>query len=329
MIGAEADMPEAAAAGDECPQAAHALRLGQWPSSRRPEALPVVWRDEHYAVVYKPAGMPVHRTPSIDVQPSEVALQVLRGQLGCHVYPVHRLDRPTAGLVLFALASHAVEPVARLFRAERVRKRYLAVIRGWIPTELFLQTPLIDIDGDSNPHGAPGWRDGIEAPRPAARGVAGPGTGAGAARAIPRIPRPARTRVRPLATVEVPHAVGRYPSARYALVEVRPLTGRRHQVRRHLQRDFHPILGDTTYGDGRHNRFLREHYATQRLLLCGVGLAFTHPYTQQALDIHCAPDAELLRILVALGWSAQVRELIEAQAPPRCDDFAPARLAQG
>jgi len=272
-----------------------------------PAGLPILWRDEHYVVVYKPSGMLVHRT-AIDGHTAPIALQVLRRQLGHHVYPVHRLDRPTAGLLLFATDSRDVEPLARLFRVGQVHKQYLAIVRGRVRSELVLDSPLADPSDDYLRHPARGSGKTRDRSR-IADGNAGnppaPGNGL----------REAHGLARPLADVELPFPVGRYVSARYSLLEVLPTTGRRHQIRRHLKRAMHPLIGDTTYGDGRHNLFFRERFAGLRLMLCAIGMSFTHPYTTTEVRLRCAPDADFLRIMTALGWQAPVRGLIAGQAP--------------
>jgi len=255
------------------------------PPARRRD-LPILWRDQDFVVVYKPAGLLVHRTP-IDRGATEFALQILRGQLGCHVFPLHRLDRPTAGLLMFATRARAVAPMARLFRAEEVHKRYLGIARGHCEGEMRLDGPLEDVEDDYVERG-PARHEG---------------------------PREALTQVCTLAHAEVEQAVGPYRRARYALLSITPHSGRRHQIRRHLKRASHPLIGDTSYGDGRHNRFFRDGLGSSRLMLCAVELAFTHPRTREAVHIVTAPDADFLRVMVALGWQAQARALLLSGPP--------------
>jgi Pseudouridylate synthases, 23S RNA-specific len=130
---------------------------------------------------------------------------------------------------------------------------------------------------------------------------------------IRRPPRPgqrgaraALTRYRRLATVELPVAVTRYPTSRYALVEARPHSGRRHQIRRHLVHIRHPVIGDTSHGEGRHNRFFREHFGVRRLLLHAWRLTFTHPLTGQCLQLEAPPDAQWVKLLDDLGWAGAI-----------------------
>jgi tRNA pseudouridine65 synthase len=198
--------------------------------------------DEQLVAVDKPAGLLVHRTRLSDEQ--DALLQRLRRRLGRRVYAVHRLDRPTSGVLLFALTRAAARHLSREFEARRAVKRYLAVVRGWPDAEGRIDYPLAD----------------EEASAPALR-----------------LPRAAVTDYQRLETVELPVAVGRYPTSRYALVRVTPHTGRRHQIRRHLAHIRHPLIGDTTHGEGRHNRLFRASYGLHRLLLHAHELEIGHP----------------------------------------------------
>jgi tRNA pseudouridine65 synthase len=236
------------------------------------EALPVLYQDEQLVVINKPAGLLVHRSP-IDRHETRFAVQILRDQLGRHVYPVHRLDKGTSGALVFALDRDIARGLALQFAGREVSKSYIAVVRGWPDPEGEIDYPL------------PAVADDMLGPQP---GVA----------------RAAVTRFRTIATVELPVRVDRYPTSRYALVQLEPLTGRRHQLRRHLAHARHPIVGDSTYGKGRHNRLFTERFGSQRLLLACTGLAFVHPRTGVRLAID-APLAEaFVTLLTALGWPA-------------------------
>lgn len=235
----------------------------------------LLYRDDDYVVVHKPAGLLVHRSP-IDRRETRFALQLVRDLVGRHVYPVHRLDKPTSGILAFGLSSAAARRLAEAFAAGQVAKTYLAVVRGVVPAEGLIDHSLVeelDRYGDL---------------------LAEPDKG----------PQPAVTAFRRLAAVELPFAVGRYPSSRYSLVEARPQTGRRHQLRRHFKHLLHPIIGDTKYGEGRHNRFFREEFGCQRLLLAAVELAFVQPFSGEPLRIGAPPEADFAEVLGRLGWNA-------------------------
>jgi tRNA pseudouridine65 synthase len=226
--------------------------------------LPLLYQDADYVAVHKPPGLLVHR--SWISQDEAFLLQRLRDQIGQRVYPVHRLDRATSGVIFFGLSSGAARRLQKVFESGRATKTYRAVVRGW------LQAPvLVDHDLDDRESG--------------------------------KAPRPARTRLMPLASVEIDAAVDRYPTARYSLVEAEPLTGRRHQIRRHLKHVDHPIVGDTTWGKGTHNRFFRERFDVHRLLLVSWETRFPHPLSGNPTRVHAARDPEWDRLMVALGWA--------------------------
>lgn len=242
--------------------------------------LPILYQDKHLVVVYKPAGMLVHRSFRAP-QETEFLLQRLRDQLGQRVYPVHRLDRPTAGLLVFALDADSARRLTESFTERGVQKSYLAIVRGHVQAAGEIDYPLQE------------QLDDYDDPRTQ----------------LDKDPQPARTSYVPLAQVTLPIAIGRYPEARYSLLRLHPHTGRQHQLRRHLKHIFHPIVGDTSYGEGRHNRLFREHFAWQRLALASLGLGFYHPYSGEWVDVQSAPDAELLMLLDKLGWSFAVTDL--------------------
>lgn len=213
----------------------------------------------------------MHRT-RLDDQAREFALQLLRDQLGRPVYPAHRLDRPTSGVLLFGLTPAAHTALAKQFEAGTVRKRYLAIVRGWAPERVRVDHPLDRLEDDVPPGG-----------------VAGPA-------------QPAVTELERLASAEIDVRVDRYPTSRYSLVALAPETGRRHQLRRHLSHLRHPILGDTTYGQGRHNRLFRERYGSHRLLLHALTVGFEHPDTGAPVSITAAPTADFMAVGTALGF---------------------------
>ncbi len=219
----------------------------------------------------KPSGLLVHRT-ALASDATAFAVQRLRNQLGRPVYPAHRLDRATSGVLLFALEPRVHARLAAAFESGAVRKRYLAIVRGWPPPALSIDHALSRLEEDAG---------------------SGPATA----------PRPAHTELSRLATVELPVRVDRYPSSRYALVALEPSTGRRHQLRRHLKHVGHPIIGDTTYGQGRHNRLFRDRYGCSRLLLHALALTLTHPLTGSPLTIHAPPPPDFAAVAAALGFS--------------------------
>jgi tRNA pseudouridine65 synthase len=232
------------------------------------EKLTILYRDEYLVAIDKPAGLLVH--PSwIDRHETRCAMMLLRDQIGQYVYPVHRLDKPTSGVLLFALSSEIARQVTELFTDKKVEKRYLAVVRGYTELSGCIDHPLQEkLDRISDRQ--------ARQDKPA---------------------QPAVTDYRRLATLELPVRVDRYPSSRYSLLEAKPLTGRKHQIRRHFKHLSHPIIGDSSYGKSNHNRLFAERFDCHRLLLAATGLALPHPVSGETLTLEAGLDATFSRIV--------------------------------
>lgn len=237
------------------------------------EQLPVIYRDQHLVAINKPSGLLVHRSP-IDKHETRFALQLLRDQIGQRVYPVHRLDKPTSGVLLFALSADIAREISLQFATRQVLKSYLAVLRGWCP-----QQGVIDHALQDKPDKIAD-RDRTQA-RPAKEAV---------------------THYRRLATVEIPYAVDRYPHSRYSLVTLQPEHGRKHQLRRHMKHLGYPIIGDAKHGKGVHNRFFEQQYSCGRLLLACTAMDITHPVSGDVLSLRADLDAAFHRVLAAFAW---------------------------
>lgn len=244
--------------------------------------LEILYIDDNLVAINKPAGLLVHRGER-DKPGTLMALQLLRDQLGRRVYPVHRLDRATSGVMIFALNSETASVMVDQWRERDVEKRYLAITRGFMPDEVHLDyamSPPID--------------------RFARRPKIKP-------------PQEAITDFRCLATVEIPIAIDKYPQSRYSLVEASPRTGRKHQIRRHLKHLNHPIIGDTRYGKGRHTQYFRDHFQSPRMLLHSWKLSFIHPYSKQSLTLVAGLDIVWCSLLERFDWlGALPRTLLSA-----------------
>jgi len=89
--------------------------------------LEILYQDEYLIAINKPSGLLVHKSP-IDKHETRFALQELRDQIGQYVYPVHRLDKPTSGVLLFALDREIAKSMSQYFRNNLVHKEYTAIV---------------------------------------------------------------------------------------------------------------------------------------------------------------------------------------------------------
>lgn len=223
--------------------------------------LEILYQDNYLVAINKPAGLLVHRS-MIDRHETQFAMQLTRDQIGQSVYLTHRLDKPTSGVLLFALDSETAKQMSEQFSSQQIQKHYLAFVRGYTPEQAVIDYALKEeLDKMTD---AKAKQD--------------------------KAAQSAVTHYKTLAQVELPFPVGRYPTSRYSLIECLPKTGRRHQIRRHMKHIFHPIVGDTTHGDGKHNQFFRQQFKIQRLLLHAKQLSFVHPHTQQTIDVFAGLD---------------------------------------
>jgi tRNA pseudouridine65 synthase len=210
-------------------------------------SLRILYQDESLVVVDKPAGFHVHPPEDTKHKIANAVncLYLLSHQMNQYLYPVHRLDRATSGVLIFALKADIASNLAKLFNDREIEKTYYAVIRGWVkPGVSKIDYPLKEITrgGES-------------------------------------VQKPSITHYEAIGWVELPINVGKFSTSRYSLVKVSPETGRMHQIRKHFAHLSHPLIGDTLYGDGPHNRIFREKFGVQQLYLKAFSLKLCHPAT--------------------------------------------------
>lgn len=235
--------------------------------------LTILYQDEYLVAVDKPPGLFVHRS-FMDKDEQFFALQLVRDQIGQYVYPLHRLDRPTSGVLLFALSEDVARKMGQAFTNKTIQKTYYALVRGHLLGAGKIDYPLkekLDKLGDKN----------VSRDKP---------------------PQEAQTAYQSLQQASLPIALGKYDSVRYSLVKLKPVTGRRHQIRRHLAHLRHPIIGDINYGDNKQNPFFIQHFCFKRLMLMAKKLEFIHPVTAENMSIEANFDAQWLSIFSALSW---------------------------
>ena len=225
--------------------------------------LDILYIDDYLAIVHKPAGWLVHRTP-LDKGETRFVLQALRDQLGRPVWPLHRLDKGTSGVLAFALDAQAARTMGLRFESgEGLHKTYRAIVRGWPVSEGLIDHALKRMPDDMRSE-----REEYQA---------------------------AQTRYRTLRRGELALSHGDFARTRWAEVELQPLTGRRHQLRRHMKHIAHPIIGDATHGKGPLNRAVAEHIGFNRLWLHALRLELRHPVHDAMLRVEAPlpPEWEL------------------------------------
>jgi len=233
--------------------------------------LDILFRDDDLVAINKPHGLLVHRSPiAADVE--EFALQILRDQLGRHVYPAHRLDRKTAGVLLFALNKDTEKLMQQQFYESLVNKKYLAIVRGYTPDEEEIDYPLRKENGTL---------------------------------------QEAFTRYKTLARTELEVPLGAHPTSRYSLIEANPETGRMHQLRKHFAHVFHPIIGDRTHGCNKQNKLFKDRWEMETMLLHASELSFNHPVTNLQVSIKAPLLDEFLRVMDIMGWKLSEPEFLE------------------
>ena len=250
---------------------ARGVSMNEADQNKQRMPIPILYEDDLLIAVAKPSGMFVHRSLA-DRSATEFVVQHVRDQIGHFVYPVHRLDRPTSGVLLLARNPEAAALYGNMFAERQIRKTYLALVRGHTEDSGTIDRPLISDKGRGKP-----------ATHPSA------------------VPQEAETGYRTLERFEAPFPSGKHPTSRCSLVEAQPKTGRYHQIRRHLAGISHPIIGDAEHGDTKLNRLYQQHVGVTRLMLAAVRVEFIHPVTGKLVVIEC-PLEESFAAVVNGKW---------------------------
>lgn len=226
-------------------------------------ALPWLHSDAHLLAVYKPAGLLVHRS-ALDRHAQTDVISLLRAQVAAPLWPVHRLDKGTSGVLVLARDVESARRLGAAFAMPgTVGKHYLALVRGWPPERGQIDQPL-------------------------ARDPELPSAG--------QALLAASTAWQVLARLNLPLASHPdHPDTRLALVQVQPLSGRRHQIRRHFKHLAHPLIGDATHGKGPLNRAIAAHIGHTRLWLHALQLRLPHPADGRMVTLRAEPGPEWQR----------------------------------
>jgi len=224
--------------------------------------LDILYQDEHLVAINKPHGLLVHRS-AIARDVEVFALQLLRDQIKHWVNPVHRIDRKTGGILLFALDKNVEVLMHQQFAENKVEKKYLAIVRGFTPDAEDIDYPLRKENGTL---------------------------------------QDAFTSYRTLRRVELAIPLGNHPSSRYSMVEAVPRTGRMHQLRKHFGHIFHPIIGDRPHGCNKQNKFFKENWEMTTMLLHASYQSFIHPVSKEKISIEAPLHSEFKRVMQIMGW---------------------------
>jgi len=224
--------------------------------------LSILHHDDYLIAINKPHDLLVHRS-SIAADVQEFALQLLRDQIGQPVYPAHRIDRKTGGVLLFALDKSTEVAMQKQFAANEVTKTYWAILRGHTPDSGEIDYALRKENGTL---------------------------------------QDAFTSYKTLLRAELPVPLGKHPTSRYSLVEAKPATGRMHQLRKHFAHIFHPIIGDRTHGCNKQNKLFTQTWEMNTMLLHAHTLEFKHPVSEQAVYIEAPVQPEFIRMMQLMGW---------------------------
>lgn len=219
----------------------------------------LVYQDQDLAILMKPSHVYVHPPEDRIARKTvgrKTCLHWLWDRHQIKGSPIHRLDFATEGLVLFGLNNCSSSELNKMMRAHLIHKEYDAIVRGWFVTE----------NGDITLPLEQGSTQELV---------------------------PAHTAYSTFKKIELPYSVNpQFPTSRYSWLHIELHTGRWHQIRRHMNRTAHPIIGDRTHGDSHHNRFFRDQLGINGLCLKAKRLRFTHPIENKIVDVH-APPTEL------------------------------------
>ncbi len=204
----------------------------------------ILHNSEDLIAINKPYGYFVHQS-SLDPYSNKIVLQRLRDQIGRKVFPIHRLDRKTTGVLLFALNHKTQIEISKKFMAKDVQKKYLAMVRGWTEDTDIVDYPLTNLEGKT---------------------------------------QEAMTKYTTLKRYEIPLSSGRYNTSRYSLLRLEPSTGRYHQLRKHLAHIRHPIIGDRPHGCNKQNKFFKTEFSYDQMMLHAEELSFCFSHNDYKLN---------------------------------------------
>jgi len=217
--------------------------------------LEILYQDEEIVAVNKPHGIAVHAS-KMHKYDTVFVLQTLRNQLNKKVYPAHRLDKKTSGILIFALTESMNSKLQKMFMNNEMHKIYQAIVRGYVNDNGTIDYSL------QNPAGKE---------------------------------QEAITHYEILQQYEINIASGKFPTSRYSLLKLQPQTGRYHQLRKHLAHFRHPIINDRPHGCNKQNKLWKTRFNHDTMLLHAKELNFIHPNTAKKISIKAPYSPEFIQ----------------------------------
>ena len=228
--------------------------------------LDIIFEDQFVICVNKPNNMLVHHAyHSRNVADETSLLQLIQAEKGIKVYPIHRLDRKTSGIILLAKETIHVSKFQELFTNNEIEKRYYGVVRGFSPESKTIDSPVKGRDAS--------------------------------------IHKDALTYLKTLEQIVLEIPVKPYDSSRYSLVELKPKTGRMHQLRVHTSKISHPLIGDIKYGDKNHDLMFEENFGWKNMFLHAGHLKFKHPFSEKVLILKANFPEDWISLFEEFTWT--------------------------
>ncbi|MDA8893751.1 pseudouridine synthase [Flavobacteriaceae bacterium] len=228
-------------------------------------SLEIIYQDSYCLLVTKPNNVLVHHAHHSRNKIDEVSLiQIIENQFGKRYYPIHRLDRKTSGIILLASKREYVASFQALFTTNEIQKIYFGVVRGFSQEYLIINSP---VKG----------RDAL-------------------------VYKDAETQLKLLDKITLDIPVNPYDSSRYSLVELKPITGRMHQLRIHMNKVSTPLINDAKYGDKNHDLMYAKQFGWKNLFLHAGSLEFIHPFTNQKLILKSSFSEDWIQLFQKFSW---------------------------
>jgi tRNA pseudouridine65 synthase len=228
--------------------------------------LDIIFEDQFIICVNKPNNMVVHHAYHSRNVADEIALlQLIQAEKGIKVYPIHRLDRKTSGIILLAKETIHVSKFQELFTNNEIEKTYYGVVRGFSPESKTIDSPVKGRDAS--------------------------------------IHKDALTYLKTLEQIVLEIPVKPYDSSRYSLVELKPKTGRMHQLRVHTSKISHPLIGDIKYGDKNHDLMFEENFGWKNMFLHAGHLKFKHPFSEEVLILKANFPKDWISLFEEFTWT--------------------------